>query len=230
MIHFYGTVTPNVQKVAILLEELGLPHVRHRVDTEHGMQREPEFLAINPNGKVPAITERGGDALPALMLWESGAILCHLAEREGRFLPSEASARAAVMQWLMWQVSALGPTGGQLAYFGRHCPVKLPIVIERFGQELHRQLAVLDHALAERDFIAGCYSIADMAIYPWWLAVCNVPVLSRRFSRARGLPWFLNLVRRQAPAYPHLHAWGQRMGARPAVKRGMAAFATHTPV
>jgi GST-like protein len=222
VIHFHGGPTPNAQKVAILLEELGAPYTSHLVDTARGDQRQPAFLAINPNGKLPAIVDHG--QTPPLALGESGAILCYLAERHGRFMPADPAGRAVAMQWLMWQMSALGPTGGQMSYFGRHCEVKLPLVLERFALELHRQLQVLNTALGQREYVAGAYSIADMAIYPWWVAVRQVPVLHRRFRRAHWLPWFANLVRSDAPQYAHIEAWASRVAARPAVARGMAAF------
>ena len=222
MIHFHGGPTPNGQKVAILLEELGAPHVRHFVNTHLGDQHSPAFMAINPNARQPAIVDAA--ETPPLVVWESGAILVHLAEQHGRFLPADRAERAEAMKWLMWQMSALGPTGGQMAYFGRQCDVKLPLAIERFALELHRQLLLLDTVLAQRAYVAGDYGIADIAIYPWWLALRQVPVVQRRFRRAHWLPWFVNLVRSDAPAYRHIHDWAERVAARPAVVRGMAAF------
>ncbi len=225
MIELYGGPTPNARKVAILLEELGALYTRRVVDLQRNEQSQPAFLTINPNGKQPALIDRGDGKAPPLVLWESGAILFYLAEKHGRFMPVELAPRAEVMKWLMWQMSALGPTGGQMSYFGRHCEVKLPLAIERFALELHRQLRVLDAALAERPWVAGPYSIADIAIYPWYEALRKVPVVRRRFKRAHWLPWFANLVRRDAPPYPHLAAWAERMAERPAVHDGMRAFA-----
>ena len=129
MIDFYGAATPNAYKVAILLEELGLDYRSHHLDTARGDHRQPAFLALNPNGKLPAIVEAVGvDNSAPLPVWESGAILFHLAERHGRFMPADRTARADVMAWLMWQMSALGPTGGQMSYFGRHCPDRKSVV------------------------------------------------------------------------------------------------------
>lgn len=225
LIDLYGGPTPNARKVAIMLEELGTPYSVRPVDNERGEHLTPDFLKINPNGKQPVIIDHGDGQAPPLVIWESGAILFYLAEKHGRFMRTGLAARAEVMKWLMWQMSALGPTGGQMAYFGKHCETKLPLAIERFALELHRQLHVLDTTLSQQPFVAEQYSIADIAIYPWWEALRHVPVVRRRFRKPHWLPWFVNLVRHETPTYAHIDAWARRMAARPAVADGMRAFA-----
>jgi GSH-dependent disulfide-bond oxidoreductase len=224
MIDLYGGATPNSRKVAIALHEMGEPFTAHHVDIERGAQHASDFLMLNPNAKQPVIVDRGVTGGP-LVVWESGAILLYLADKHNRLNGDSIPERAAVWQWLMWQMSAVGPTGGQISFFGRRCPRKLPIAIERFTLELHRLWSVLDGQLAERPFVAGPYSVADIALYPWWVALREVPVVRRRTVLAeRWLPGILNLVRSKAPAYPNVQAWAQRMSSLPAVQSGMRCF------
>jgi glutathione S-transferase len=163
VIEFYSAPTPNCQKVAILLEETGVPYQTHEISLPDGEQKGTEFLAVNPNGRVPAIVDRELD----VALWESGAILIHLSEKTGRFLPSDAVARSQVMQWLMFQMSGVGPNQGAANVFSRYVPDKIPWVIERYRRETTRLYRVLDDQLARQPYVAGDYSIADMALYPW---------------------------------------------------------------
>ena len=164
MIDFYSAPTPNCQKVAILLEETGIPYETHEISLPDGKQKDPAFLAVNPNGRVPAIVDRE----LGCTIWESGAILIHLAEKVGRFLPSAPCERAHVMQWLMFQMSGIGPSQGGANVFGRYVPDKIPWVIERYRRETTRLYGVLDDQLARQPYAAGDYSIADMALYPWF--------------------------------------------------------------
>ena len=200
MLDFYTAPTPNCQKVAILLEETGAPYEAHEISLPDGEQKAPGFLAVNPNGRVPAIVDGELD----LTIWESGAILIHLAEKAGRFLPSEARERSQVMQWLMFQMSGVGPNQGAANVFSRYVPDKIPWVIERYRRETTRLYNVLDDQLARQPYVAGDYSIADMALYPWvrmhdWAGVA-----------LDGLA--------------HLQAWRERVALRPAVQRTKAVY------
>jgi GSH-dependent disulfide-bond oxidoreductase len=226
MIDFYGCATPNCRKVAITLQELNERAVLHRVDIEHGEQLATNFRTLNPNAKVPVIVDHAAESSKPLVVWESGAVLMYLADKHGQLGGTGAAGRAAVGQWLMWQVSALGPTAGHLAYFGRRSPRRLPLAIERFSLELHRLWGVLDGQLRQHRFVAGddC-SIADIAIYPWWVALSEVPVVTRRSAVAdRWLPALLNLKRTPAKAYRNIEGWAESLAQRPAVRTGMAAF------
>lgn len=194
MIDLYTWSTPNGRKVSILLEELGLPYAVHAVDIGKGEQFAPDFLKISPNNKIPAIVDDG------LALFESGAIMIHLAERAGRFLPTEPQARADVLQWLMWQMGGFGPMLGQAHVFlhfnkGLSAPAE-----ERFGKEAQRLYGVLDRRLQTRDFVAGDYSIADMAIFPW----------------AARHDWHRVDLR----DFPDVLRWYRALAERPAVQRG----------
>ena len=168
MLDVYYWGTPNGLKIKLFLEEAGLPYRIIPVDIGKGQQFEPNFLRISPNNRIPAIVDNEpADGGPPLSVFESGAILLYLAEKTGRFLPRDARGRAHVLQWLFWQVGGLGPMAGQNGHFNQYAPEKLPYAIDRYVRETNRLYGVLDRQLARRDYIAGDYSIADMACYPW---------------------------------------------------------------
>lgn len=213
MIDFYYWPTPNGQKVRIFCEEAGLPYSIRPVNIGKGDQLAPDFLAISPNGRMPAIVDHApADGGAPLSVFESGAILIYLAEKTGRYLPSEPRGRADVMQWLMWQMANLGPMAGQNGHFNTYAPEKIPYAIERYTRETARLYGVLDRRLADREFIAGAYSIADMACYPW-----IVPYERHKQDIAQ---------------FPHLQRWFETIRARPAVQycyeHGEAMRAGHT--
>jgi GST-like protein len=168
MIELYFTATPNGLKIKIFLEETGLPYRVHPIDLGKGDQFKPGFLAVSPNNKIPAIvdTEPQGGGAP-IPVFESGAILIYLAEKTGKFLPAELHARIEVLKWLFWQVGGLGPMAGQAGHFRVYAPEPVPYAIERYTKEVNRLYGVLDKQLKGREYVAGAYSIADMAIYPW---------------------------------------------------------------
>lgn len=205
VIQLYSLGTPNGVKVSIALEEMGLPYEAHLVDITTGDQMTPEFLSLNPNNKIPAMIDPNGPNGAPLALFESGAMLIYLAEKTGKFLP-EAN-RYEVLQWLMWQMGGLGPMFGQFGFFhvyaGKEIEDARPR--ERYRAESARLLAVLDGALAGRDWIAGDYSIADIAIAPW---------LINMRDRYKGG----DLI--DMPARAHVAAYMERFLARPAVQRG----------
>jgi glutathione S-transferase len=199
MIDLYTAPTPNGWKASIALEELGLPYTVRALDLGKLEQKQEGYLRINPNGRIPAIVDREAGDFP---VFESGAILLYLAEKTGRFLPSDPKQRSLVIQWLMFQMGGLGPMQGQANVFFRYAPEKIPYAIERYQRETRRLYEVLDRRLGEREYLAGDYSIADMASWPWvtlhgW---AGVPI--------EGLP--------------HLERWIAAVGARPAVQRGRA--------
>ncbi len=200
MIDFYTWTTPNGRKVSIALEELGLPYTTKPVDLSKGEQFKPEFLEINPNNKIPAIVDH--DVPGGLKVFESGAILVYLAEKAGRLMPSDPVRKTEVMEWLMFQMSGVGPIFGQLNYFNRTAPQKVPAAIERFQTESLRLLGVLDRHLSSRDYVAREYSIADIALYPY-MAMFRQGMADAFSSRSGVLQWL------------------ERVGARPAVQRGM---------
>lgn len=197
MIDFYTWGTPNGHKVAIFLEESGLDYRVCPVDITSGGQFSPEFLAISPNNKIPAIV----DQATGISLFESGAILLYLAEKTGRFLPSSGAARYKVLQWLMFQMGGFGPMLGQAHHFLRFAPETIPYACERYQNEALRLYSVLDQSLQNQDFIAGEYSIADMALLPW----------------ARYAEW-QNVV---LDDFAAVRAWHDRLMARPAVLRAL---------
>ncbi len=204
MIALFTAPTPNGRKISIALEELGVPYSVHSVDLKAGEQKQPAFLAINPNGRIPAIVD---DGFP---VFESGAILLYLAEKFGGLLPGTAQGRYVVLQWLMWQVGGLGPMHGQANVFNRYFPEKLPAVIARYQNETMRLFGVMDRRLAEEEFLAGNYSIADIACWPW--------VMQHDWA---GL---------DISGLTHLSRWLAAIGARPAVRRGAAVpFAQEKP-
>jgi glutathione S-transferase len=198
MIELYTAPTPNGRKVSIALEEMELPYQVHGIDLMAGEQRQPEFLAINPNGRIPAIVDGDAGDFP---VFESGAILVWLAEKSGRFLPAAAKPRSVVLQWLFFQVGGVGPMMGQANVFFRYAEEKIPYAIERYQREVRRLFEVYDRRLAEHEFLAGDYSIADMATWPW--------IASHDWS---GVP---------VDGLEHLQRWLGAIGARPAVRRGM---------
>ncbi len=202
MIDLYTWDTPNGRKVSIMLEESELPYEVHPVDIDKGEQFKPEFLAITPNNKIPAIVDRDGPDGKPYNLFESGAILMYLAEKTGKLLPTEMRARYDVIKWLMFQMGGIGPVFGQTHHFLRSAPEKIPYAIERFKKEVARLYGVMDKRLAEQEFLAGDYSIADIATYPW------VARHERHQTRLED--------------FPHVKRWFDSIGARPAVRRGMA--------
>ncbi len=208
MIDLYYWTTPNGHKITIFLEEAGLPYRLHPVNITTGEQFRPEFLAIAPNNRIPAIVDNapadGGAPLP---VFESGAILFYLAEKCGRFLSHEPRLRLETMQWLFWQMGGLGPMAGQNHHFRLFAPEKIPYAIKRYETETARLYGVLNKRLADREFIAGAYSIADMACYPW-----IVPYERQGQNIAD---------------FPHLARWLETIRARPAV---VAAYACASAV
>jgi GST-like protein len=200
MIDLYTWGTPNGRKVSIMLEELGLPYRVHPVNIGKDEQFDPAFLAISPNNKIPAIVDQDGPEGGPFPLFESGAILIYLAERHGRFLPTEPGPRYRVMQWLMFQMGGVGPMFGQNHHF-RLESVNDPYGLERYAKETARLYGVMDKHLDGRTYFADDYSIADIAIYPW---VDRHP----RHKTELG-------------DYPHVKRWYEQVGARPAVQKGM---------
>ena len=164
MITLYTAPTPNGHKVSIMLEEIGLPYKTVIFDLSSREQKQPEFLAINPNGRIPAIVDHDCEDFAVM---ESGAILIYLAEKSGQLLPADPKPRSEVMQWLMFQMGGVGPMQGQAHVFFRYAPEKIPYAIDRYQREVRRLYEVLDTCLADREFLAGEYSIADIATWPW---------------------------------------------------------------
>lgn len=201
MLDLYAWPTPNAHKVAIMLEEIALPYTVIPVDIRTGEQFAPDFLKISPNNRMPAIVDHDAPGGP-LAIFESGAILLYLAEKSGRFWPSDVHQRYEVAQWLMWQMGGLGPMLGQANHFKHAAPEQLPYAIERYANEAKRLFGVLDTRLKDRDFIAGDYSIADMASYSWTTIFTRLDIAIED--------------------YPAMRRWQERMAARPAVERGMA--------
>lgn len=198
MIDLYTAGTPNGYKVSIALEELALPYRMHVIDLLGGEQKQPAFLAINPNGRIPVIVD--GDA-EGFTVFESGAILWYLAEKTGRLLPADAKGRNVALQWLMFQMSAVGPMMGQANVFYRYLPEKIPLAIQRYQGESRRLFEVLESRLATHEYLAGDYSIADIATWPW----------------ARIHEWSGVSVK----GLPNLQRWLAQIAERPAVQRGI---------
>lgn len=194
-ITFYTAATPDTYKVSVALEEMGLPYAPISVDLNKGEQKTPAFLAINPNGRVPAIID---DGFP---IFESGAILIYLAEKSGMLLPADVRGRSLVFQWLMFQVGGVGPMMGQANVFYRYFPEKIPAAIARYQTEGRRLFTVLDGQLAEHEYLAGDYSIADIANWCWV-----------RTAKWSGI---------DTSGLPHLHRWLAAIAERPAVQRGI---------
>ena len=202
MIDLYTSATPNGQKIHIMLEECGLDYSTNFIDLDAGGQFDPEFLKISPNNKIPVILDRDGPGGAPLAIFESGAILFYLAEKTGRFLPTEPRARADAMQWLFWQVGGFGPMLGQAHHFRAYARVQIDYAIERYTNESHRLYQVLDRQLDGRDFVAGEYSIADMSIFPW----C-------RLHDRQG---------QKLEDFPNVKRWYGQVAQRPAVAKDMA--------
>jgi GSH-dependent disulfide-bond oxidoreductase len=203
MIDLYYWTTPNGHKITIFLEEAEVPYRIVPVNISKGDQFKPEFLAISPNNRMPAIVDLNPkDGRASISVFESGAILVYLAEKIGRYLPSGFRDRVEVMEWLFWQMGGLGPMAGQNHHFAHYAPEKIPYAIDRYVKETNRLYGVLNKRLANREFVAGRYSIADMAIYPW-----IVP------HERQG---------QNLKEFPDLKRWFEAMGERPAVQRAYA--------
>lgn len=200
MIHLYYAATPNGLKIKLFLEETGLAYTPHLINLAKGEQFNPDFLAISPNNKIPAIVDEtptfGG---APVSLFESGAILLHLAESTGQLLSRDPRTRLDTLQWLFWQVGGLGPMAGQMGHFSIYAPQPVPYAIDRYRNETHRLYGVLDRRLADREFIAGDYSIADIASYPW-----IVPHASHD---------------QDLTDFPNIRRWFDTIAARPATQR-----------
>ena len=205
-IDVYSWPTPNGHKVHIMLEECGLPYRVHPVNIGKGDQFAPEFLAISPNNKIPAIVDPEGPDGKPISLFESGAILVYLAGKTGQFLPKGDRERYDVLQWLMFQMGGVGPMLGQAHHFRMYAPEKIPYAVDRYTNEAKRLYGVIDKQLAKQRYIAGKdYSIADIAIFPWLRSWQN-----------QGIDW---------ADYPPLKGWFDEIAARPAVQRGVEVLA-----
>jgi GST-like protein len=210
MIELHYWPTPNGHKITMFLEEAGLDYEIRPVNIGAGDQFKPEFLKIAPNNRMPAIVDhapKGGGA--AISVFESGAILLYLADKTGRFLSADPRGRVETMEWLFWQVGGLGPMAGQNHHFSAYAPEKVPYAIERYVKETNRLYGVLDRRLAGRDFIAGDYSIADMACYPW------IVPYERQGQKLED--------------FPHLKRWFEAVAARPATIRAYERGAAIRP-
>jgi GST-like protein len=214
MIDLHYWTTPNGHKVTMFLEETGLPYRIVPVRIGEGEQFRPEFLAISPNNRIPAMLDHeppgGGDPVS---LFESGAMLLYLAEKTGRFIPSDVRGRAEVLQWLFWQMGGLGPMAGQNHHFAHYAPEKIGYAIERYVKETNRLYGVLNKRLADREFVAGAYSIADMASYPWVVPherqgqnLDDFPHLKRWFEAIRGRPATVRAYEKAKEVNPALGA------------------------
>lgn len=204
MIELHYWPTPNGHKITLLLEESGLPYTIKPVNIGKGEQFQPAFLAISPNNRMPAMVDTApADGGEPISVFESGAILQYLAEKSGRFLPTDTRGRYTVLEWLYWQVGGLGPMLGQNHHFSRYAPEKIPYAIDRYVNETRRLYGVLNKRLEGRAFIAGeDYTIADMAAYPWIVPYENQGMVLEDF--------------------PHLKAWFEAIRARPATQRAYA--------
>jgi len=206
MIEVYSWATPNGHKVHIMLEECGLPYRVTPVDIGAGDQFSPEFLAISPNNKIPAIVDPDGPDGKPISMFESGAILLYLAGKTGKFLPADARGKYEVLEWLMFQMGGVGPMLGQTHHFRIYAPEKIEYAINRYTNEAKRLYGVMDKQLATHKFIAGdSYTIADIAIFPWLRSWQN-----------QGIDW---------ADYPHLKKWFDAIATRPAVQRGVQVLA-----
>ncbi len=204
-IELYYWPTPNGWKISIMLEECGLPYTAINVNIGKGDQFKPEFLAISPNNKMPAIVDPDGPGGQPISVFESGAILQYLGRKTGRFYPSDERGRVEVDQWLFWQMGGLGPMAGQTHHFRIYAPEPIPYAVDRYTNETNRLYGVLNKRLADREYIAGAYSIADMASYPW-----------AKLWERQG---------QDISAFPHMQRWLAANAARPAVQRGIAVNA-----
>ncbi len=202
-IDLYYWPTPNGHKITIMLEECGLPYTIIPVNIGKGDQFKPEFLAISPNNRMPAIVDHDGPGGKPISVFESGAILQYLGRKTGKFYPADERQRVETEQWLFWQMGGLGPMAGQCHHFRNYAPEQIQYGIDRYTNEVNRLYGVLDKRLADRPFVAGQYSIADMAILPWIRPYKN-----------QG---------QDIAAFPHLEAWFKRLLDRPAVVAGYKA-------
>jgi GST-like protein len=201
MLDLYTWTTPNGRKVSIMLEELALPYSVHPINIGKGEQFAPEYIAINPNGKIPSLVDPDGpDSAPVAMM-ESGAILIYLADKTGKLLPKTGRGRYVALQWLMFQMGGVGPIFGQVHHFLRAAKEPVPYAIERYTKETQRLYGVLNARLQDHEYLAGDYSIADIAAYPW---------VARYEWHKTNLADF-----------PHVKRWFDVLSARPAVQRGM---------
>jgi len=196
VIDLYTAPTPNGWKVSMALEEMELPYTPHVINLARGEQRTPDFLALSPNGRIPAIVDREN----GIRMFESGAILMYLAEKSGQLMPAKLAERYRVIQWLMFQMSGIGPMQGQAVVFVRYFPEEVPQAIERYHNETRRLYEVLDRHLADRTWLADDYSIADIANYSW--------VRSHKWARV------------DVEGLPHLQRWMAGLAARPGIQRG----------
>jgi GSH-dependent disulfide-bond oxidoreductase len=203
MIDLYYWTTPNGHKITMFLEEAGLPYRIVAVNISVGDQFKPKFLKISPNNRIPAIVDNDpAEPGPPVSVFESGAILLYLAEKTGKFLPTDLRGRVEVLQWLLWQIAGLGPMAGQNHHFSNYAPEKSPYAIQRYVNETNRLYGVLDKRLSDREFVAGGYSIADMAAYPW------IVPYDRQGQKLED--------------FPDLKRWFEAIRERPAVKRAYA--------
>lgn len=201
MIDFYFWTSPNPFKIAILLEETGLSYNLIPVNVHRGEQHTPEFLTLNPNGKIPVIVDRSTDGEP-VTVFESGAILLYLGDKTGQFMPKTTLARLEMMQWLMWQISALGPISGQAVHFQHHSPEQLDYPITRYRREVTRLYGILDRRLVGRTYLMGDdYTILDISAYGWL--------------------HFHSLVLGKIDSFPNLQQWFTQLSERPGVQRGL---------
>jgi GSH-dependent disulfide-bond oxidoreductase len=205
MIDVYSWATPNGHKVHIMLEECGLPYTVHAVDIGAGDQFKPEFLAISPNNKIPAITDSDGPDGRRISLFESGAILVYLAGKTGRFLPKDVRGKYDALQWLMFQMGGVGPMFGQTHHFRNYAPEKIEYAINRYTNEARRLYGVMDKHLGRVEYFAREYSIADIAIFPWTRSHANQGV--------------------DLDDFPNIKRWYSAIDARPAVQRGVKVLA-----
>ena len=205
MIDLYTWPTPNGHKVHIMLEEVGLEYNVIPIDINAGDQFDPEFLKISPNNKMPAMVDPDGPGGTPYSMFESGAILMYLAEKTGRFMPTETRARYDVIKWLMFQMGHIGPMLGQAHHFRTYAPEPIPYAIDRYTNEAYRLYKVLDGRLAEAEYLADAYSIADIAVFPWL-----------RSHERQG---------QDLNDFPHVKRWFEVIAARPAVERGVEVLA-----
>jgi GSH-dependent disulfide-bond oxidoreductase len=204
MIDLYFWVTPNGYKITIMLEEIGLPYNVIPVNIGKGDQFKPEFLKLSPNNKIPAIVDHDGPGGRPLAIFESGTILMYLAEKTASLMPSETAARYDVIQWLMFQMASVGPMLGQAHHFRRYAPEKIHYAIDRYTNEARRIYSVIDRRLGEAEYLAGAYSIADIATFPWLIPH--------------------NWQGQALEDFPNLKRWYDAINARPAVQRGLAVM------
>lgn len=207
MIELYSWITPNGQKLHILLEELGLEYEARAVNIQAGEQFEAAFLAISPNNRIPAIVDTDGPDGQPISVFESGAIMLYLAQKSGRFYPSEPRQRTAMLEWLMFQMGNVGPMFGQVGHFTQYAPQRIDYAVARYSREMGRLLSVMDRRLAQVDYLAGDYGLADMASFPWV-----------RSARRFGAP---------LDDYPQVGRWYDAIRARPAVERGLQLLAEY---